>query len=78
MKKLALDLESLSVQSFATTPARRGARGTVNGHMMNTDNCRITQDAACGPWTTGPGPEPSAGGTCVLSACVPLTEPNDY
>lgn len=33
MKKLALKLDDLSVQSFATTPASRDARGTVRGHL---------------------------------------------
>lgn len=77
MKKLALDLDSLEVQSFATTSVPGGTRGTVNGHTG--DNCyRVTQDAACGPYTTqGPGPMPSDGGTCALSLCVPITAPND-
>jgi len=78
MKKLALDLESLDVQSFATTSVPQGARGTVNGHYTGDSCYRVTQDAACGPYTTqGPGPLPSDGGTCALSACIPLTATNN-
>jgi hypothetical protein len=76
MKKLTLTLESLTVESFHTICTREGTRGTVNGHTG--DDCyRITQDAACGPYTGGPNPEPSAGGTCVFTFCFPLTSP-DY
>jgi len=76
MKKLALNLESLSVQSFPTTPSLGNLRGTINGHYTGDACYRITQDAACGPYTTkGPSPEPSAGGTCALSLCLPLTAP---
>jgi hypothetical protein len=31
-KKLSLELDSLSIESFATTPAARDARGTVRGN----------------------------------------------
>lgn len=33
-RKLRLDLDHLHVDSFAPQPAREGARGTVNGHML--------------------------------------------
>lgn len=33
MKKLKLDLDTLRVQSFATSAAKDGARGTVRGHV---------------------------------------------
>lgn len=32
MRKLALNLEALAVESFDTSPARHSARGTVEGH----------------------------------------------
>lgn len=90
MKKLALNLDDLSVDSFTTATAV-SARGTVDGRqvvygpVLPSANCgggdtsfRVTQDAACGPFTTRePGPEPSAGGTCALSVCIPLTAPNN-
>lgn len=34
MRKLVLNLDSLAVQSFDTTPAGEGARGTVQGRGM--------------------------------------------
>jgi hypothetical protein len=42
MKKLALDLDTLRVESFATQEAQP-ARGTVCGHddTMETENCTI-------------------------------------
>jgi hypothetical protein len=33
MQKLALNLDDLDVQSFATTSALRGLRSTVRGHL---------------------------------------------
>jgi hypothetical protein len=33
MKKLALNIDELSVQSFRTTPARKDLRCTVRGYM---------------------------------------------
>lgn len=90
MKKLALNVEALAVESFVTTLDRRGARGTVNGHsygpQLPSAACppddgtqyRITQDAACGPYTGGGG---GGGGgsdiTCALSICIPLTAPDN-
>lgn len=37
MKKLALKLDALNVQSFHTTPAARDGRGTVVGHLGGED-----------------------------------------
>lgn len=82
MKKLRMDLDALSVQSFATASVSPVLRGTVNGRVMartGSDCYRITQDAACGPYTTQTqGPQPSEGGTCELSVCIPLTAPAGY
>jgi hypothetical protein len=36
MKKLALKIDDLNVQSFATTSAARDERGTVHGHETET------------------------------------------
>ncbi len=72
MKKLALKLDDLNVQSFATTAGAGEARGTVRGHLgaaSNDDFCSDacgsqvyscytcdTCDAACAPDDDG-GPE---------------------
>lgn len=42
MKKLALNLESLSVESFETLAKAQGQRGTVQGH--NSDRDAYEQD----------------------------------
>jgi hypothetical protein len=46
MKKLALNLDALRVESFATQPAAAG-RGTVHGNddTVETENC--TLEATC-------------------------------
>lgn len=45
MRKLALDLDTLRVESFTTLEAQ-SARGTVRGHddTMETENCTIDYD----------------------------------
>lgn len=66
MKKLALELDDLVVQSFATTDETHDARGTVRGHLddaSHDDFCSEAEtqiyschscDPACEP---GDGPE---------------------
>lgn len=71
MKKLALDLDDLDVQSFATTLTLEEIRCTVRGHLMEasrdeqacTDACSLVYtcatcescDDACGPTDADPG-----------------------
>lgn len=67
MRKLALKLDELRVQSFATTPEAAAARGTVRGHETETEqhacsdacslvltcnSCEETCGAECDPTTT--------------------------
>lgn len=43
MNKLRLDLDTLHVQSFATSAAKGGDRGTVRGHSVyEEDNAKLT------------------------------------
>jgi hypothetical protein len=73
MKKLALQLDDLDVQSFATTPPARDERCTVRGHESETydeqactDACSLvatcytcdTCDQACDPVYTGDTADP--------------------
>ena len=53
MKKIALDLETLSVESFETDTATAQARGTVQGNerMLATPG-RSCYRTACCPETT--------------------------
>lgn len=69
MKKLALNLEELHVESFATSPGERDDRGTIQGRVMgagteNTCQAQITCDPTC--WNTCPD---TCGGTCMDLTC---------
>ena len=44
MRKLRLELEKLTVESFSPAAKAAGARGTVRGHAETDDSC----DYACG------------------------------
>ncbi|HEX6373787.1 MAG TPA: hypothetical protein VF006_32970 [Longimicrobium sp.] len=48
MRKVALDLDTLRVESFATQDAQP-ARGTVRGHddTIETENCTIDYEFTC-------------------------------
>jgi hypothetical protein len=68
MKKLKLDLEDLSVESFATTPDSRGEGGTVFGQQCTCyTQCTCpgcpTCDASCNG-TCGGTCDASCNGTC--------------
>ncbi|HEV2736456.1 MAG TPA: hypothetical protein VGV85_16540 [Longimicrobiaceae bacterium] len=69
MKKLKLDLEDLTVESFATTPESRGEGGTVFGqnHCTCYTQCTCpgcpTCDASCNG-TCGGTCDASCNGTC--------------
>ena len=71
MRKLKLDLDALSVESFATTPEPRREGGTVFGqnHCTCQTQCTCpgcpTCEATCGnSWTCGDTCADSCGYTC--------------
>lgn len=55
MKKLQLDPDRLSVESFDAEPARAGREGTVQGYLSGVETCY-----PCTDWI-------SCGGTCDAS-----------
>ena len=72
MRKLALDLDALSVDTFETERRGAGARGTVRGHDSldpgggtQGDTCGLTCPATC---------RPSCGDTCFWT-CAPTGAP---
>lgn len=86
MKKLALNLEVLRVESFHTSPAGRGLRGTVRGHSEWKEIGEQTRIPTGPLECPAPGgdsrfcpPEQtedctkydSCGGTCAL-ICIPF------
>ncbi|HEX8431052.1 MAG TPA: hypothetical protein VF625_07180 [Longimicrobium sp.] len=56
MRKLALDLNDLRVDSFATAPEMKDVRGTVNGHLVGVPvpESQLCISQACEPWTQNP------------------------
>ena len=64
MRKLSLNVESLSVQSFETTEAAKDARGTVLG------NQRTAHGPNCG--------DTSIADACVTGLCTYETCPATY
>ena len=81
MKKLTLDLDALTVDSFDVSPADRDSRGTVKGHDSDENDtwavwCRqpsgITQGQSCLIGTCGASCQTcgySCGGTCSNPTC---------
>lgn len=69
MKKITLDLDTLSVQSFETTAHRADGRGTVRAAGASE------QDTECLGPSCGPPCEPtfpySCWGTCIGETCDP-------
>ena len=63
MKKLALDLEKLEVESFDTESDGADRRGTVRGHLA-TDSCTQGLDCIFTDWE-------SCYGGCSDSGCGP-------
>lgn len=54
MHKIKLDVESLSVDTFSTTPAKSEGRGTVQGHWSQVGTCdgfvaTCQYGGTCGP-----------------------------
>lgn len=49
MKKLALDLDHLDVQSFSTTPTLKELRCTVRGHLLQATHDEQACTGACSP-----------------------------
>jgi hypothetical protein len=65
MKKLALTLDDLNVQSFATTGAARGLRGTVRGHLdaaSRDDFCSEAETQIYSCYTCDDACQPDDGG----------------
>jgi hypothetical protein len=87
MKKLKLDLEDLSVESFATTPESRGEGGTVFGQQCTCytqctcpgcPTCDASCNGTCGG-TCGGTCEASCNGTCDFTcdySCGAGCDPN--
>ncbi|HEY0017631.1 MAG TPA: hypothetical protein VGC13_15070 [Longimicrobium sp.] len=77
MKKLALDLDELCVESFDTTAPPKDSRGTVQGNMQSyyggtcaqtCYTCAGTCQVTCYNSCAGTCHEPSCnGGTCYAS-----------
>jgi hypothetical protein len=59
-----LKLESLQVQSFATTAAASSARGTVQAHDDPTAECLLSREGGCLSWD--PAVCMETGGDCGL------------
>lgn len=59
-----LKLESLHVQSFATTAAAPAASGTVRAHQDPTPACLLSQEGGCLSWD--PAVCMETGGDCNL------------
>jgi len=78
MKKLALSLEDLAVESFDTTPRPGRTRGTVQAHDISDSTCydvdcwcgtRVSCDGSC---YDGDSCADTCGDTCVLG-CTTVT-----
>ena len=64
MKKLALKLDDLNVQSFATTDDDRDVRGTVRGHLDDAsrdDFCSEAETQIYSCYSCDPACEPDEG-----------------
>jgi hypothetical protein len=60
MKRLNLDVAELQVESFESTDAQAGARGTVRGHAKATYGCTVG-------WDTCDTQADSCGATCIAA-----------
>lgn len=68
MKKLSLDLNSLSVETFVPVATRTAQRGTVRGNQDDTEACEMgvnsdSYDMACSGGCTQVG--------CTIFATLP-------
>lgn len=67
MKKMRLDLDALSVESFGTTASHGEARGTVHGHLpIETQGRECDSLDVCTYWYCG-GTDVSDCGTCATN-----------
>ncbi|HEU4452740.1 MAG TPA: hypothetical protein VFR81_06755 [Longimicrobium sp.] len=68
MKKIRLELDTLAVESFSTTPRDAESRGTVRGHRppftegYECESIEFCETDACGTNVTDCG-------TCAATAC---------
>ncbi|HET7234480.1 MAG TPA: hypothetical protein VFJ16_30990 [Longimicrobium sp.] len=70
MRKLKLELDSLVVESFASTAARP-ERGTVRGHVsLYWEDCNPSDTCAGAGWPCDPTDQ-SCAGTCYENTCHP-------
>lgn len=76
-RKLTLDLDQLSVESFETLDARLARRGTVRAYVCS-DGCTASCDPTCGILPASAESEcnamaktPLCGGSADLSICGP-------
>jgi hypothetical protein len=80
MRKLSLDLDALSVESFDPAPPARSSRGTVHGHATwHHQGCTMyvpcnpistptyTEDYTCDDPTCYQSCDVSCGGTCNVT-----------
>jgi hypothetical protein len=67
MKKISLDLQSLSVVSFQTAPADEAQGGTVHGHWSQVGTCdaRVGTCQAGGTCAAGCGSKGCTGTICI-------------
>lgn len=85
MKKLSLDLDTLSVETFETAPDDLDARGTVHGHgptwpyngCTGNQPCNpasspdYTEDYTCDDYSCWNTCQQSCGGTCYATCTCP-------
>jgi hypothetical protein len=82
MRKIALDLDTLSVQSFETTARPAHLRGTVRAAGGTNEECQSQGLSYCGScWPTdcvepscGPPCEPTVGDSCGGSCMGPTCD----
>jgi hypothetical protein len=72
MKKLQLNVESLRVESFATSAAA-GKRGTVHAREYDTEFCNNTNNSACFTYGTACWPACGTGYSADDSCDCPST-----
>ena len=70
MRKLRLELDALTVETFAPADGA-GARGTVHGHVsLYWEDCLPSETCGDAGWPCGPS-EQSCNGTCYEHSCQP-------
>ena len=70
MKKIRLDLDMLSVETFSTTGATAEARGTVNAHRpIYTQGLECESIEICTRYDCPPETAATDCGTCAATGC---------